>query len=126
MIIVPRQAQGKHREKHSKREVCFLAGRQHRHHHHRREPLGGPAAGKTTRLFAPFDTKNAIILPRQARDRHREKSKKATVFLQDTYRNPSAPAVRAKNGARFSSQFRYGKEAMVCQDRLGTHTHVEN
>jgi centrosomal protein CEP164 len=37
-------------------------------------------SGMETRLFAPICTKNTIILPRQARDKHRENSKKRRAF----------------------------------------------
>ena len=49
--------------------------------------MGGPnnniSLGKETRPFAPFKFK-MIILPRQARDKHRENSKK-DAFLQRRY-----------------------------------------
>jgi hypothetical protein len=37
-------------------------------------------SGMETRLFAPICTKNTIIVPRQARDKHRENSKKRRAF----------------------------------------------
>jgi hypothetical protein len=61
----------------------------------------------------PFYTKNAIILPRQARDKHRENSLKEMGFLRlqgvDTVRGPSLSS----------------KWTMHCQDRLGTDTRKE-
>ena len=47
----------------------------------RRARRGG-AAGKTRLSFAPFNAKNVIILPRQARDKHRVNSQKEYRFLQ--------------------------------------------
>jgi hypothetical protein len=38
--------------------------------------------GKETRLFAPFYTKDASFLPRQARDKHRENSEKGALLQQ--------------------------------------------
>jgi hypothetical protein len=41
-----------------------------------------PFSGKKTRLFAlPFCVLECIILPRQARDKHRETQKERRVFL---------------------------------------------
>jgi len=52
-------------------------------------------AGKKTRLFCRQFILKMIILPRQARDKHRKSSKKSTVFLQWAVRKMrSATALR--------------------------------
>ena len=54
----------------------------------------------------PFDTKNAIILPRQARNKHRESTQKRDAFSQDSFdlaldgdAPPPPPAVGGQQSA---------------------------
>jgi hypothetical protein len=99
-IILPRQARDKHREN-SKPEWRFL----------RRRCLRLPtAAGRTVSGEAVFLShlyRKTNILPRQARDNYRENTQKGGNHP------PSSLAL-------FLLGFHCGKNAIDCQDRLGT------
>jgi hypothetical protein len=52
------------------------------------------------RFFSHFYI-NAIILPRQARDKHRKNSKKGTTFSCSTHPSPTPPRVRTEKKTPF-------------------------
>jgi hypothetical protein len=60
-----------------------------------RTPAYARVQVRTRISFAPFDAKNTIILPRQARDKHRETSQKEMCFLTAAARGPGR-AVRER------------------------------
>jgi hypothetical protein len=81
---------------------------------------------KTRRCFAPFCTQNdhvtaflshlyikTMILPRQARDKHRENSQKRCIFLQER-------AVRTRPSLS-EPPLSYCKTTSIYRDRLGTN-----
>jgi hypothetical protein len=87
---LPRQARDKHRESTlSEQRPALGCG-------HLRERAGAAEdpeqiwrlrAGKKTRLLRRLNAKDAIILPRQARDKHRKYTQTCAVFLQATIRH---------------------------------------
>jgi hypothetical protein len=86
ITVLPRQARDKHRESTRKKRCVFL--RPPRHVHVRRplllrarQRLRGCVRYVKTVNFVRFNIK-MIILPRQARDKHRESAQTQTVFLQ--------------------------------------------
>ena len=134
-IILPSQAQDKHRET-SKKRHAFFAGRvetnpgQHVHIQ-RSAQQDDRCAGKKTGRFAPFYAK-MIILPRQARDKHRESSKRhafsdrdsATVLARSSMK-PTLPCQRSQclqaSAARVT-QCVVRTAEMAARSRLSTAT----
>ena len=103
-ITLPRQARDKHGESSKQRRV-FLQEIAHTITNSWNvvngvKPcnacVGSEKPGKGTRLFAPFLYK-IIILPRQARDKHRESTQKRTRFCrQNLHKRLGGRALRAK------------------------------
>jgi len=93
-IILPRQARDKHREStHSKKSGCvfrryiplFNASSRALKDVDKSLKVGGPSSAQTQvrkRLFLRHFYIKCIIVPRQARDKHRESTQKSDVFLQ--------------------------------------------
>jgi hypothetical protein len=81
--------------------------------------------GRKTSFWSHFDTKNLIVLPRQARDKHRETTQQKAVFAaahrQVEAREQRFQPDRYENGPLFLSTF-HAKNDQFYQDRLGTNT----
>jgi hypothetical protein len=86
MIILPRQARDRHRES-TQKQTVFSGDRGEEQEGWTGNRGNGAFNGRRadqvrTRVFLRRFVLNVILLPRQARDKHRENSKQRRVFLQ--------------------------------------------
>jgi hypothetical protein len=100
MTILPRQARDKHRESTQKQTVLSGAAIWHPHRAQVRE-------AHEISLAMPFYRLKVIVLPRQARDNHRERTQKREMLFF-AYRQKVWPALRhadrKREGARLANK----------------------